>query len=377
MTEKIFDKARYDLAQKVAYDLLHNLGINSLPIRIKSIIREIPNLYLKKYSTFAKEQNLTTNEVASLVGSEEGALWSRKKGDEYIYVILYNDQVANTERVRFTLAHELGHFMLKHAEQSDSTILNRYSLTHTEHDNLEKEANFFARNLLVPLPLTFQYLDRLTKIDAIMISETFQVSNSVAKYVVKNINSMRINNIFGLTHPLTTSFIPYIKEDVGYYYCENCYVLSSPFAKYCHLCRVKFKEIAEADRLQNYMICRAERSIQNLKYKEIELDNDSIAYQCPVCENEDLIEDAKVCQVCGTFVQNVCLGHNPLEVDEFLRPIHAIRHEGEGCSALLHGDARYCHECAGVSSFKYQGILTHWEHEHRNTKQINDFPFLT
>jgi len=57
-----------------------------------------------------------------------------REGDKYI--IYYNDDPAiPAARKRFTIAHELGHYVLKHKVDGDKE---------------EREANCFARNLLAP-----------------------------------------------------------------------------------------------------------------------------------------------------------------------------------------------------------------------------------
>lgn len=54
--------------------------------------------------------------------------------DKVLKVVLYNDKLC-IQRVRFSLMHELGHFILGHKEENKKT---------------EDEANAFAANLLAP-----------------------------------------------------------------------------------------------------------------------------------------------------------------------------------------------------------------------------------
>ena len=51
------------------------------------------------------------------------------------YFILYNDNM-DINRIRFTIAHEIGHIALGHEESNDET---------------ESETDYFARHLLVPI----------------------------------------------------------------------------------------------------------------------------------------------------------------------------------------------------------------------------------
>ena len=61
------------------------------------------------------------------------------------YLLVYKDDTS-FERLRWTLAHEIGHIVLGHLERQTA-----------DEDKLEEEANYFARELLMPLVV----LDRL------------------------------------------------------------------------------------------------------------------------------------------------------------------------------------------------------------------------
>lgn len=55
------------------------------------------------------------------------------------YLLVYKDDTS-FERLRWTLAHEIGHIVLGHLETQQA-----------DEDKLEEEANYFARELLMPL----------------------------------------------------------------------------------------------------------------------------------------------------------------------------------------------------------------------------------
>ena len=93
--------------------------------------------------------------MASFAGSDDG--FTIKKGCKFF--IFLNDRKPKN-RIRFTIAHELGHIESGHLDK-----INCLGLTMTAHyDNdsqsviFENEANSFARNLLAPLPETISYL---------------------------------------------------------------------------------------------------------------------------------------------------------------------------------------------------------------------------
>ena len=92
----------------------------------------LPNLFVCKYTTFSKRLGLTLDEFLEVAVSHDGFTLPIK--DKYI--ICYNDtDMISEARRRFTLAHELGHYTLRH---------------HLGSEAEEREADCFARNLLAP-----------------------------------------------------------------------------------------------------------------------------------------------------------------------------------------------------------------------------------
>jgi len=84
-----------------------------------------------KYMTFCERHGLDASEFLSKVSPDGFTL---REGRHYI--ILYNDAPhIPPGRKRFTLAHELGHYTLRHRRDGEKE---------------EQEANCFARNLLAP-----------------------------------------------------------------------------------------------------------------------------------------------------------------------------------------------------------------------------------
>lgn len=80
----------------------------------------------------------------------EGALFPN--GDRSEWLLLYNDTIASAGRVRFTQAHELGHYVLHRAKRDgfqcgDSDILHQPG----DEANIETQADAFASYLLMPI----------------------------------------------------------------------------------------------------------------------------------------------------------------------------------------------------------------------------------
>jgi hypothetical protein len=81
--------------------------------------------------------------------SFEGGLFELEKG---AWALLYNEKMTSPGRIRFTQAHELGHFLL-HRKLQSSFECSEGDLVHWGSDlkKLESEADEFAALLLMPL----------------------------------------------------------------------------------------------------------------------------------------------------------------------------------------------------------------------------------
>lgn len=210
MIVKIFDeeykKANFAEAQKLAYDVIQKSGFSELPINIKKLIKKYKSsgLHIQTYTSFARQQSLELNDVIYLTDSKDGCLWKRKYDT---YILLYNDTIAYQPTVRFTLAHELGHFILRHHNQTEGEILSRGTLSKSTHKYFEMEANYFAKRLLAPIPLVDIYTKKWDMIDDQKITKIFGVSSVVSESIIKSLISRAKNtNILLVSHEMVKNF---------------------------------------------------------------------------------------------------------------------------------------------------------------------------
>ncbi|MDR2440743.1 MAG: ImmA/IrrE family metallo-endopeptidase [Planctomycetaceae bacterium] len=85
-------------------------------------------------------------------------------------------------RQNFTIAHELGHYLLGHdLDGTEYTCLFR-DPTKQKNTPIEQEANCFAANLLVPTMMLQRYLDRFSFADDEQLSRIFGVSTDVIRF---------------------------------------------------------------------------------------------------------------------------------------------------------------------------------------------------
>lgn len=358
-TSTIYKKLSYKELQDLAYDFLDRYTDGQLPVNLIYIINQISNLHLMKYSSFAKQHDLDIKKVADLLQSDDGALWYQELTDTYI--LLYNDTITSKERIRFTIAHELGHYVLRHNEITDKTIISRYALTNSEYKEFEREANFFGKHLLVPFPVLGNYAQFFHYMDTQFIQQIFRVSYTVATNVIKNLKSMQSVGLVKVGHYVEERFAPYITKDKTTRICYNCYASIERTVSYCPICRASHSE-GEND--ISLFLEKKEAEKEEMKYSQILLNNAGFPYKCPRCENEEINSEDKFCPVCATYLRNICIGLGPFEQNEFAPyPMFELYKETTGCGKPLPGFARYCPDCGGLSSYFNQELLTYWGNE--------------
>ena len=125
--DEIQNKPRVGSARKVARQLLKDVGVSNPPIMIKDVVNQVK-----------KSSDLSVYPWA--FGDDTDGI-QVTRGDSA--TIGYN-QAQHRHRQRFTVAHEIGHFMLGHTNGNSIFDLNSKKPE-------EIEANQFAAELLMPL----------------------------------------------------------------------------------------------------------------------------------------------------------------------------------------------------------------------------------
>jgi Zn-dependent peptidase ImmA (M78 family) len=157
----------FEKAEKKALEILEYYNIDKPPIvPYKIASDEGLNIILAKFSSEYRDKVSGFLDVNS--------------DSPKIYV--NDDDPIN--RQTFTIAHELGHWIL-HKEKIKNdpalySVLLRSSLFKEENSNLEKEANFFAANLLIPKKIIKEYI-KITK-DLSILGKIFCVSIQFMKF---------------------------------------------------------------------------------------------------------------------------------------------------------------------------------------------------
>lgn len=162
----------YDRAAKMAYRSILSLGINTLPIDPLMILKRCKNTAVHTYDEIMPLCRVSDPSYfkAFIMEGKDAVTIRREIGGRAVYELFYDAQ-ANRRRMRFTLAHELGHIVLGH---------------HQEQPWEEKEADYFASQLLAPRPVfNVLALRGLDTSDPEFIARTFYLSKAAAEIAAR------------------------------------------------------------------------------------------------------------------------------------------------------------------------------------------------
>lgn len=127
----------YKNARNTAWKTLIDCNINKLPVDLASITR----FYGIQIAVYSSNNVIQAFKEEVLEGDGFSATINNQN---YIFL---NDKIKNRARRRFTLAHEIGHIVMKHP-------VNKIHFRNSEYDNFddlfEYAANVFARDILMP-----------------------------------------------------------------------------------------------------------------------------------------------------------------------------------------------------------------------------------
>ena len=102
---------------------------------------------------------------------------------------IYVNSQEPANRQTFTIAHELGHYILEHEENKIGVLLRYPEIRNKNKDPLEQEANCFAAELLVPRDMLKKVKSEYNlsqKDDIDILARLFGVSKEVMGYRLKH-----------------------------------------------------------------------------------------------------------------------------------------------------------------------------------------------
>ena len=191
----------YQNARDAAWRILLDCKIDRLPTNLNLICSA---LGVRATSYKANQALIKRKNLSEIVAKSDGL--SFFAGD--VPVALYNEACV-PERIRFTVAHELGHIVLGHVSRKTVTTVNREP--NPRDDPKETAANQFAARLLAPACVLWG----LDIHSAEEIAKTCHISKQAAEFRANRMNTLYSRNKF-LSSPLEQllyqQFLPFIKE---------------------------------------------------------------------------------------------------------------------------------------------------------------------
>lgn len=126
-----------------------------------------------------------------------------RKSDGNVLMGINNSE--NIQRMRFTIAHELGHYLLDTADHV--TVDYRNKIYSTNKPDKERVADYFAANILMPESIIRNDFKKQTKSGVFFeenlseMADRYQVSKEAIKYRLMNLGLIPKKNIHNTRLP--------------------------------------------------------------------------------------------------------------------------------------------------------------------------------
>lgn len=170
----------YKIARDTAWKTLIEVGITQLPLKL-SLIAKYYGIQIINYGDSGQDYSENEDGYSTKLDSK---------------LIIYYNELKPKQRIRFTIAHELGHCILGHVLDNEYTY--RYNNeTDKYKDPKEIQANVFARDIL--MPATILHSLRISSVEE--IAKICNVSRQSAEIRYDRLLELEKRNMFN-KHPL-------------------------------------------------------------------------------------------------------------------------------------------------------------------------------
>ena len=189
----------YKRARDLSWRVLLNTGTRELPVKVSRICRGY-GVTLRSYQVGAP----LIRELGLEAQCDISDGFTVRSGDR-CYVFYNMEQPPG--RVRFTIAHELGHVLLGHLGDGELTVYNRESSS--ENAPEEHTANVFASRLLAPACV----LHALGAVTPEQIAAVCDISMAAARFRAGRMGVLEQRGKYGaspLERQVLAQFQPYI-----------------------------------------------------------------------------------------------------------------------------------------------------------------------
>lgn len=342
---------RYPRAFNISQKILNSCKCSFYPVDIERIIRTwtIEHIIIISESDY-KRFRIETKQKRPYISIKDGRTYYDPKRD--LYIIVYNDSKCEN-RIRFTLAHEFAHIVLGHLSDI-RTEMERGGLSDSVYYAYEGAANTFAGNFLAPPIIISEKIGKNIFCSS-FIASVFKISEKAVREYRKD--------DFEYWKKLTPTsdelnILERYQQRLNSFFCKTCSsIFAIKNAKYCPVCGT-----------QAALLKLGGEEIMGCTYPHIELNENGRVKECPICGNEEHLEDSIFCMICGKPSVNRCTFAISKDYDD------------GGCEHCepLPGNARYCPYCGNKTTFLEANLLQEWNiasQKERNivSQKIQDF----
>ena len=305
--------ANYVRPIRLSLQVLREASIDRYPVNLKQILKRF-GIRLMTYDEFCRYNECDISVCFEEFGKDGATIARNGK-----FLIIYNNRQAVKDRIRFTIAHELGHICHRHHDELGVGTLQRMWVEKQLYDVMEDEANCFARNLLCPA----------VSVQVVLRSHGF-VATDYDKEQRRNVwwkvanapclpnlpsgltDYFLVQHAFQVTGAAAKIRCSFLKEDLRntamteaqtilrriafstQWRCRKCGALRLADVDYCYHCGSKGRYGFVSARTPSPKPLR-------LRY------NGERFSSCPVCGNGNIAPDSNFCDICGSPAANPCI----------------------------------------------------------------------
>jgi Zn-dependent peptidase ImmA (M78 family) len=161
-------KKAYLLANEI---LVRSTIIDTFPFSITKMINELTDIQCRSFEK-AKKYSIDIEDFGS-----ESSILTEYRGK----LIIFYNQLDMNERIRFSMLHEIGHYLLGH-----NLVTNNKDL----YNKQEIETNCFAAQILMPEQVLRELRKRGRTIDINLLVNAFKVSREAAYKRIETMNKI-------------------------------------------------------------------------------------------------------------------------------------------------------------------------------------------
>ena len=167
-------------AQRMALRVLADRRIAALPVDPLALLRQCRRVAVFTRQEAAESLGMSEAEFDRQYAESEAFTLTEGEGQARRSVVVYGAE-GNPARLRFTLAHELGHIVMKHTDIDEPS---------------EKEANMFASHLLCPRPALLRLAQRFAPLTAEQAAAVFYVSVGCARSLKMDADDLKQDELW-------------------------------------------------------------------------------------------------------------------------------------------------------------------------------------